>query len=208
MKCRVGSAARKLVLVALANYADDHSLAWPSQKRLSRETEQSVDTVQRHLRRLADDGFINIWIRRRFGGHWPSRTYKLNMPTDDATAPRAANCGTAEPHSCAARPSRTAMRNDKSIEHPLEPLDGNRRQTGTSAPKVAKRSLAEIQNLQRRVVLKLGNGDEMAGWLVFGELPPHQRRFLEILEADGSLDDRAILATRDAEALAREKARP
>jgi hypothetical protein len=44
-----GSARRKLLLLALANYADESGVCWPSQETLARDTEQSVDTVQRQL---------------------------------------------------------------------------------------------------------------------------------------------------------------
>lgn len=201
---KVGSPARKLVLITLCNYADEHALAWPGQKRLAVETEQSVDTVQRHLRRLEADGFIQIWERRRHGGHWPGRTYRLNMPRaetepQNAARPtrappgdRAASCGPAVPHNTAARPGRTALRHDKSDNNHLNShaLLGRPKSAGTL--KVGNRTRRQIQELQHRAVRKLGNGNEQAGWLAFGELTPFQRQQLEDLEAEGKLDRGAI----------------
>ena len=40
-----GAARRKLLLLALANYADETGVCWPSQETLARDTEQSVDNV-------------------------------------------------------------------------------------------------------------------------------------------------------------------
>ena len=49
-----GSSGRKVLLLALANYADEHGVCWPSQETLARNTEQSVDTVQRQLKKLLE----------------------------------------------------------------------------------------------------------------------------------------------------------
>lgn len=59
---RVGSPSAKCVLLALANYADEYGECWPSQARLAEDTDQSVDSVQRRLRDLAEMGLI---YRRR-----------------------------------------------------------------------------------------------------------------------------------------------
>src|SRR5690606_24074305 len=50
-----------------------------SQETLAKGTEQSVDTVQRNLKRLALDGHITIARRPRARGRWPSLCYQLNM---------------------------------------------------------------------------------------------------------------------------------
>jgi SOS-response transcriptional repressor LexA len=78
-----GSPARKVLLLVLANYADEHGYCWPSQKTVAAGTEQSLDTIQRQLKRLADDGFVTVSKRRRFGGHWEGHAYQLNMRTTE-----------------------------------------------------------------------------------------------------------------------------
>lgn len=187
LKQKTGLPARKLTLLAICNYADHHGLAWPSQNRLAKETEQSVDTIQRHLVRLCADGFLDIWERRRMGGHWPRRTYKINMPREEA-----ASCGLAEPHNGAARPGRKAMRHEQSNNNYSNDHATANAPEIASQPKAASRSRKEMQDLQRRVVTKLGQGDEQQGWLLLMRLNGFQRRELEELEAVGMLDASAI----------------
>jgi hypothetical protein len=85
-----GSPARKVLLLVLANYADEHGICWPSQETLGKGTEQSLDTVQRQLRKLADLGLITAAVRPQGRGRWPGRTYKLNMPVAEMTEPQSA----------------------------------------------------------------------------------------------------------------------
>lgn len=56
----------------------------------------------------------------------------------------------------------------------------------------AKRTRRTIQDLQNKVVAKLGNGNAAAGWQVFGSLPTHARKLVENLEADGQLTREAV----------------
>src|SRR5262245_26467190 len=87
-KQKTGSPGCKLLLLVLANYADERGLAWPSQRTLSEGTEQSVDTVQRNTKRLVNGGFITAVKIPRAGGQWPSLGYQLNMFTGPQNAAR------------------------------------------------------------------------------------------------------------------------
>jgi Helix-turn-helix domain len=60
MNQKVGNAGRKLLLLALANYADEKGFCWPSQGRLAVDTEASLDTIQRQTRKLVAEGFVSI----------------------------------------------------------------------------------------------------------------------------------------------------
>ena len=51
-KQRVGSSGAKLVLLALANYADADGLCWPSYRALAIVTEMSADSISRHIATL------------------------------------------------------------------------------------------------------------------------------------------------------------
>lgn len=100
LKQQVGSSSGKCLLLVLANYADEKGTCFPGQKRLAKETEQSVDSVQRRLKDLEMLGLIS---RERRGGRGAGRAsdlYKLRFdqfPEDFlSNTGNAANCGVAE----------------------------------------------------------------------------------------------------------------
>lgn len=57
-----GSPVAKLLLLLLADRADENHSCFPSLKLLAQESESSVATVKRHLDRLRDAGLIE-WTR-------------------------------------------------------------------------------------------------------------------------------------------------
>jgi hypothetical protein len=77
---KTGSPHSKLILLLLANRADEDGICWPSQNNLADQSEQSADTVQRHLKNLEDGGFIRRVRSRRTRGRWPGFIYQLLMP--------------------------------------------------------------------------------------------------------------------------------
>lgn len=58
LKQNVGSPTRKLVLLAIANYADENGKCWPSQERLCQDTELGERTIRDALKGLEADGYI------------------------------------------------------------------------------------------------------------------------------------------------------
>lgn len=56
--------AQKLILVALADRADELGVSWPSVDELCRRTCQSKSTVLRHLRTLQSSGLVEVRHRR------------------------------------------------------------------------------------------------------------------------------------------------
>lgn len=58
MAAQPASSTQKFVLVAVANYANEDGVAWPSQKRIATDTMLNRRTVQRCLEGLEVDGFI------------------------------------------------------------------------------------------------------------------------------------------------------
>lgn len=210
-KQKTGSPSRKVLLLVLANYADENGFCWPSQSRLADGTEQSVDTVQRQLRKLETDGHISRQVRVRKGGHFPAHSYQLNMGarskvTKPQNAARRANHrvtkaalnADTEPqalrHGQAAMSTDTepqALRHEYLNKYPIEPLPPRPSQSvGTSKTIVKKRG--EIQEIQQRLARKLGRGDLQKGWMLFGDLAPSERKKLEDLEAAGVLDGDAL----------------
>lgn len=68
----------KLVLMALADYADEHGECFPSVETLAEKCSVNKRTVQRVLRDLETDLYLNI-IPRFVGGFQVSSRYKLNL---------------------------------------------------------------------------------------------------------------------------------
>ena len=83
-----GSASNKLTLLALANYADHRGICWPTQETLARDTEQSVDTVQRRLKSLVKLGLVRVETRPGGRGQWDGRKYHLAMAYTKAGDPQ------------------------------------------------------------------------------------------------------------------------
>lgn len=73
----------KLVLVVLAEYADEHGCCWPSQQAISRAAELSESTVRRVLRTYEQMGLISSthrYIVNEDGAkHRASNVYQLNI---------------------------------------------------------------------------------------------------------------------------------
>lgn len=75
-KLQTGSATMKAVLVAVANYADEEGVCWPSQEQLSADTELSRHTIMRAMDALEELGLLSRERRHRGDG---SRTSDLIM---------------------------------------------------------------------------------------------------------------------------------
>ena len=59
--------AEKLLLLAIANYADEQGRAWPSLERLCTDTGMSRATIKRCFKKLEDGGIISR--HKRVKGH-------------------------------------------------------------------------------------------------------------------------------------------
>ncbi|WP_414645079.1 helix-turn-helix domain-containing protein [Bradyrhizobium sp.] len=197
---KVEPPARKLLLLVIATYADKHGICWPSQGTLAEDTGMSLDTVQRHTKRLKDGGFLSITRPPKRRGQWQTFVYQLGMRPREARSQDALrrhgsfrspqtnpNCGLARPHQ-ERRPGRTAMRPKPSIEPSTEP-------SGTSMWTDAEARLRAFQAnqeptevTQNRMARRLGP----EGWLLLGELSNAERERLTALEGRHQLDDETL----------------
>ncbi len=78
-KQRCGSGTAKAVLVAVADYADEHGRAWPSQRTIAEETEFTDKTVRTALQDLETKGLISREERRRPDGSRAPDMVVLNL---------------------------------------------------------------------------------------------------------------------------------
>jgi DNA-binding transcriptional ArsR family regulator len=76
---KTGSPTRKLVLLALADFADDRHVAWPSIASLSSIAEASPRTIQRALSDLEELGLIERVGRHRHDGAQTSNRFLLRV---------------------------------------------------------------------------------------------------------------------------------
>lgn len=60
MKTKVGNPLRKLVLIKLADNANDQGECWPSHQYIADQCEISKASVKNHIRALADAGFLQV----------------------------------------------------------------------------------------------------------------------------------------------------
>jgi len=203
-KQSTGSPACKLTLLALANYADASGACWPTQDTLAKDTEQSVDTVQRRLKKLVQLGLIRMERRPQGRGQWAGRLYLLNMPVAEMSEPQSAAwsgpekadhhaaTSTAAMPQPARRPCRTAVRHKPSIEQPIEP--SAKAVSAALADRLQDfRGKAEgVEVVQNRIAQRLGAD----GWLILGEMSDAQRAHLTTLERRGQLDDAALMSVK------------
>ena len=77
----------KLVLMALADAADDQGICWPSVSTLAKNCTVSTRTVQRSLRVLMSSGLLIAEPRRRRDGSSTSNRYRLLIAGGDNLSP-------------------------------------------------------------------------------------------------------------------------
>lgn len=98
-----GGASGKLLLYALANYADEHGVCYPGDERLMRDTELSERAIRDWKRKLAEAGLMAIERRRVKGGTFDVDVIRLAMepgepPANSAGGEDAATTGKSRPN--------------------------------------------------------------------------------------------------------------
>lgn len=78
MEAVVGNSTSKLVLVKLADNANDKGECWPSYETIARVCECSVKTAQRHISKLEEMGLIEKTLRPGKQGN-QSNLYKITI---------------------------------------------------------------------------------------------------------------------------------
>ena len=77
VKQETKSPISKLVLLMVANYADEQGQAYPSQEHLAKLCQCTRVSVNRHIKELERQGFLSIIKTKNW--HYGYNTYKLNM---------------------------------------------------------------------------------------------------------------------------------
>lgn len=71
--------ALKLILMALADEADDDGLCWPSVRRIARKAGVSERTVQRAIKKYGSSDLLRVSVRSRTDGSQASNFYHLAL---------------------------------------------------------------------------------------------------------------------------------
>lgn len=222
IKQKVGNQGRKLLLIVLAEFADEHGYCWPSQGRLAKDTEASLDTVQRQTKKLIADGFVQVERPPKRRGQWQTFRYRLKMngqnaePQDTVRPPRsdpppteryveyenAAGLGRTEPAikpqrqaASETKPGRTAMRPNPSIEKSIEPLGEPPQQPprATTSRFAAERLQAwQWEQAEEVVQSRIAQRLGNQGWSILVELSENDLDRLTKLEMKRELDDETL----------------
>lgn len=67
----------KLLLICMGNYADEQGWAWPSIRRMMRDTSMSESTIKRRLIKLVSLGFLKVEQRFNEEGGQKSNRYQF-----------------------------------------------------------------------------------------------------------------------------------
>lgn len=70
MKLKIGNPTRKLVLIKLADNANDNGICWPSYDHIAEQCEISRRTAIRQVKELVDMGLIKVTYREGEKGNW------------------------------------------------------------------------------------------------------------------------------------------
>jgi DNA-binding GntR family transcriptional regulator len=77
---KTGSASTKLVLLILANYADNAGVCWPSQERLANDTDMTDRSIRNAVAALVERGLLKVGERRGTTGVRKTNVYRLALP--------------------------------------------------------------------------------------------------------------------------------
>ena len=91
MKAKVGNPLRKLVLVKLADQANDDGECWPSYQSIADACEMSRRTVITHIDWLEENGFLQCKHRKSNDGLSRSNVFVLTIRGGENPAPQGAN---------------------------------------------------------------------------------------------------------------------
>ncbi|CNH56555.1 helix-turn-helix domain-containing protein [Yersinia intermedia] len=86
MNIKVGNPLRKLVLIKLADNANDQGECWPSVPYIADQCEISERSVQNHIQELVKSGLVRIEERKSENGLNRSNVYHLRLNSTGANA--------------------------------------------------------------------------------------------------------------------------
>lgn len=141
---KTGSPAGKVVLLCVANYADENGECWPSQETIAAETELSERSVREWLQKLEEAGLLTRSPRRRDDGYRASDLIRLSFKSQPAKS-----AGKVQSHRQLAPTLPAPAAAPTSFEPSVEPA--------------AARTRADLDQLQARLLEAIGE-DKIQGY--------------------------------------------
>jgi hypothetical protein len=114
---------RKLVLVKLADNANEDGVCWPSINTIAKHCECGRRTVIRHIQWLEENGFLSVKRKRSDKNKNEVNVYELHEQTMRANTLQEQGSATVAPPSATVTPppSATVAPKSTNIESPIEP---------------------------------------------------------------------------------------
>ncbi|UCX03551.1 helix-turn-helix domain-containing protein [Shewanella glacialimarina] len=138
MKAKVGNPLRKLVLLKLADNANDQGECWPSYQYIADQCEIGHSTVRKHIGELVKAGFVSVQHRKGPKGS-STNVYTISICHDIAPSTLPDSTHKMLPDSRGVPPdSRPPMSPDSTgISHSLEPVNESLKDLVTTSKKLA-----------------------------------------------------------------------
>lgn len=154
MKMKVGNPLRKLVLLKLADNANDQGECWPAVQYIAEQCEISKRSAQNHIQQLVKDGLVRIEERKAENGLNRSNVYHLVLNSYGAdAAPYGANPA---PMGASAAGGRVQELHPESVslEPVIEPIPPNPQEgDGADAPgKVPKVNYQDVADAYNEIL--------------------------------------------------------
>ena len=123
-KAKTGSSGRKLVLIKLADNANDNGLCWPSHQYIADQCEMSKRSVINHIAKLEEMGFLTIQHRKKEAGGNHSNYYRLHIEvvknlhgdSENSAPPPSANSAPRTSHSLESVNEPIGLSSDKPVD--------------------------------------------------------------------------------------------
>ncbi len=113
---KTGSPTAKAVLLAIANYADEEGICWPSQEQLAEDTELSRHSIMRAIDALEEMGLLSRERRHRKDG---CRSSDLIMLDLSSTAQRSTEQRSTEQRSTELRSTQQQPKSHSATAEPI-----------------------------------------------------------------------------------------
>lgn len=140
----LGNPIRKLVMLKLADNANDHGVCWPSMSKIADQCNCSVRSVGRHIDDMASEGIITI--KKEVGRH---NTYVIQTSVIESLVTE--SCVANDRESCLPMTESPQPMTEMPTNHKEPSLEPSNNHQGNIWPEfITKSEISEIKELKRK----------------------------------------------------------